>query len=95
MENSNFFNYIFKKVPSPIYLETGRVKGFGYVEFDSVGSLDSALGAGPYELGGRSLTVDKAGNKPSGGGGGMLLRIRSMRVMHPTFVWVSYMNHIR
>ena len=50
----------------PTDRETGRVKGFGYVEFDSVASLESAIEAGPYELEGRNLTVDKAGNKPSG-----------------------------
>ena len=50
--------------------DTGKMKGYGYVEFNSKESLDSAISSGSYELDGRYLTVDKAGNKPSGGGGG-------------------------
>ena len=54
-----------KSVRLPTDRETGRVKGFGYVEFNSVESLESAVKE-TWELDGRSLTVDKAGNKPSG-----------------------------
>ena len=54
-----------KSVRLPTDRETGRVKGFGYVEFNSVESLDAAVGES-WEMDGRSLTVDKAGNKPSG-----------------------------
>ena len=54
-----------KNVRLPTDRETGRVKGFGYVEFNSVGSLEAAVGK-CWELEGRELTVDKAGNKPSG-----------------------------
>ena len=54
-----------KSVRLPTDRETGRVKGFGYVEFNSIESLDAAVGES-WELEGRQLTVDKAGNKPSG-----------------------------
>ena len=54
-----------KSVRLPTDRETGRVKGFGYVEFSSAGSLDAAVGKS-WELEGRELHVDKAGNKPSG-----------------------------
>ena len=54
-----------KNVRLPTDRETGRVKGFGYVEFNSVSSLEAAVGKS-WELEGRELTVDKAGNKPSG-----------------------------
>ena len=37
--------------------------GYGYVEFNSKESLDSAISSGSYELDVRQLTVDKAGNK--------------------------------
>lgn len=59
-----------KSVRLPTDRDTGRMKGFGYIEFDSAASLDSAISAGPYHMDGRDLTVDKAGNKPSGGAGG-------------------------
>ena len=54
-----------KSVRLPTDRETGKVKGFGYVEFNSIESLDAAVGES-WELDGRQLTVDKAGNKPSG-----------------------------
>ena len=55
-----------KSVRLPTDRDTGRMKGFGYIEFDSPASLESAISAGPYSMDGRDLTVDKAGNKPSG-----------------------------
>ena len=55
-----------QNVRLPTDRETGKMKGFGYVVFDSVASLDTAIAAGPYEMGGRSLHCDKAGNKPAG-----------------------------
>ena len=48
--------------------DTGRMKGYGYVEFYSTDSLQTAVSGGSYELDGRDLTVDKAGGRPSGGG---------------------------
>ena len=48
--------------------ETGQMKGYGYVEFNSEASADSAISTGGYELDGRELHVDKAGSKPSFGG---------------------------
>ena len=55
-----------KSVRLPTDRDTGRMKGFGYIEFDSPASLESAISAGPYNMDGRDLTVDKAGNRPSG-----------------------------
>ena len=55
-----------KSVRLPTDRDTGRMKGFGYIEFDSTASLDAAIAAGPYNMDGRDLTVDKAGNRPSG-----------------------------
>ena len=63
---AELFGDCVKSVRLPTDRDTGKMKGFGYIEFDSVGSLDSAISAGPYEMEGRSLHVDKAGNKPSG-----------------------------
>jgi len=51
--------------------ETGRSKGFGFVE---MGSKDAGLAAvsdlDGKEVEGRNLRVNEAHNKPSGGGGG-------------------------
>jgi len=59
--------------------ETGRSKGFGFVEFSNDADADSAIEAmNGSELGGRPLTVNEArprpertgGNGPRGGFGG-------------------------
>ena len=49
--------------------ESGRPKGFGYVEFDSVESASKALEAlnGQY-LGGRPIRIDFAGKRDNAGG---------------------------
>jgi RNA recognition motif-containing protein len=50
--------------------ETGRPRGFGFVEIDDAG-LDAALKAlNGYEMDGRALKVNEAQDKPRGGGGG-------------------------
>ncbi|HSR67338.1 MAG TPA: RNA-binding protein [Acidobacteriota bacterium] len=48
--------------------DTGRARGFGFVEMED-GDADDAIGAlNGSELGGRRLTVNEA--RPRGGGGG-------------------------
>ncbi len=50
--------------------ETGRPRGFGFVEISDNG-LDAAIKAlNGFELDGRALKVNEAENKPRGGGGG-------------------------
>jgi RNA recognition motif-containing protein len=49
--------------------DTGRSKGFGFVEMGSEAEAQAAIaGMGGKQLGGRSLTVNEA--KPREGGGG-------------------------
>jgi hypothetical protein len=52
--------------------ETGRSRGFGFVEMDSDESMHAAInGLNEKEVGGRPLVVNEAKPKaPSGGGGG-------------------------
>jgi len=54
--------------------ETGRSKGFGFVQLSSDAEADAAIAAlNGQESGGRALTVNEAKpreNRPSGGGGG-------------------------
>jgi RNA recognition motif-containing protein len=57
------------KVPTD--RETGRPRGFAFVEYtkaeDATAAIERFSG---YELGGRKLRVDEAGERPAGGGGG-------------------------
>jgi len=50
---------------------TGRPRGFAFVEYtkaeDAAAAIEKFSG---YELGGRKLRVDEAGERPAGGGGG-------------------------
>jgi cold-inducible RNA-binding protein len=50
---------------------TGRPRGFAFVEYtkaeDAAAAIERFSG---YELGGRKLRVDEAGERPAGGGGG-------------------------
>ncbi len=48
--------------------ETGRPRGFGFVEMDNADAAITALDKKPF--GGRDLTVNIAKDRSSGGGGG-------------------------
>ena len=51
--------------------ETGRSKGFGFVEFGDDTEARNAISAlSGQEFGGRALTVNEARPKTGGGGGG-------------------------
>src|SRR5437762_14229423 len=51
--------------------DTGRSKGFGFVEMSSDAEAQAAIAAmNGQESGGRALTVNEAKPKPAGGGGG-------------------------
>ena len=53
--------------------ETGRSRGFGFVEFDEASAADDAIRAlDGTEMGGRNLRVNEAQERggPRGGGGG-------------------------
>ena len=51
--------------------ETGRSKGFGFVEFGNDSEARAAIQAlSGQEYGGRALTVNEARPKTGGGGGG-------------------------
>jgi RNA recognition motif-containing protein len=50
--------------------DTGRSKGFGFVEMGSDAEAEAAISAlNGHEVGGRALTVNEARPKESGGGG--------------------------
>ncbi len=51
--------------------ETGRPRGFAFVEMDDASAADDAMRAlDGSELGGRSLRVNEAQDRKGGGGGG-------------------------
>ncbi len=51
--------------------DTGRPRGFGFVEMGSSEDADSAIQQlNGYEMDGRQLTVNEARERQSGGGGG-------------------------
>jgi RNA recognition motif-containing protein len=50
--------------------ETGRLRGFGFVEMDDEGAKAAITGVDGKEVGGRTLKVNEAQDKPRGGGGG-------------------------
>ena len=59
-----------QSVSLPTDRETGRPRGFGFVEIDDAG-LDAAIkGLDGYEMDGRALKVNEAQDKPRGNGGG-------------------------
>lgn len=50
---------------------TGRPRGFAFVEYSNADDAAAAIQRfSGYELGGRKLRVDEAGERPAGGGGG-------------------------
>lgn len=51
--------------------DTGRPRGFGFVEMGNSEHADSAISAlNGYSMDGRALTVNEAKERTSGGGGG-------------------------
>lgn len=52
--------------------ETGRSRGFGFVEMDDNGATSAIDALDGYEMGGRALRVNEANDRPrrDGGGGG-------------------------
>jgi len=51
--------------------ETGRSRGFGFVRFTNAEDADNAMSAmNNVEFDGRTIRVDKASERTSGGGGG-------------------------
>jgi RNA recognition motif-containing protein len=50
--------------------ETGRPRGFGFVEIDDSGLAAALKALDGYEMDGRALKVNEAQDKPRNGGGG-------------------------
>ncbi len=50
--------------------ETGRLRGFGFVEMDDEGARAAIQGMDGKDFGGRTLKVNEAEDKPRSGGGG-------------------------
>jgi RNA recognition motif-containing protein len=49
--------------------DTGRPRGFGFVEMDEQGAQAAIEGLNNKDFGGRDLTVNEARERKSGGGG--------------------------
>ena len=50
--------------------ETGRPRGFGFVEMDAEAAAAAIEGMNEKDFGGRNLNVNEARERNSGGGGG-------------------------
>lgn len=50
--------------------ETGRPRGFGFVEMDDAGADVAVVAMNGVNFGGRTLRVNEAQPRPEGGGGG-------------------------
>ena len=50
--------------------ETGRPRGFGFVEVDDEALQPAIQALDGHEIGGRALRVNEAQDRPRGGGGG-------------------------
>ncbi len=50
--------------------ETGRPRGFGFVEIEDSGLAAALKALDGHEMDGRALKVNEAQDKPRGGGGG-------------------------
>ena len=50
--------------------ETGRPRGFGFVEMDDDAAMAAQQALDGKELGGRAMKVNEAQDRPRGGGGG-------------------------
>jgi RNA recognition motif-containing protein len=59
-----------ESVSLPTDRETGRPRGFGFVEMSQADAARAIQGLNGHEMGGRSLRVSEAQDKPRGGGGG-------------------------
>ncbi|MBL0062357.1 MAG: RNA-binding protein [bacterium] len=59
--------------------DTGRPRGFGFVEMDDAGADAAIVAMNGASLGGRSLRVNEAQPRPEGGGGGSGFRERRPR----------------
>ena len=59
-----------ESVSLPNDRETGRPRGFGFVEMNSSDAARAIQAVNGQDLGGRTLRVNEAQDKPRGGGGG-------------------------
>ena len=59
-----------ESVALPTDRETGRPRGFGFVEMSQADASRAIQAVNGQDLGGRSLRVNEAQDKPRGGGGG-------------------------
>ena len=50
--------------------DTGRPRGFGFVEMDDDAAQAAIQALNGYDMGGRGLRVNEAQDRPKGGGGG-------------------------
>src|SRR5580704_12646721 len=59
-----------ESVSLPTDRETGRPRGFGFVEMSQADAARAIQSLNGKDLGGRALRVNEAEDKPRGGGGG-------------------------
>jgi cold-inducible RNA-binding protein len=59
-----------ESVALPNDRETGRPRGFGFVEMSSADAARAIQAVNGQDMGGRALRVNEAQDKPRGGGGG-------------------------
>jgi RNA recognition motif-containing protein len=59
-----------ESVTLPTDRETGRPRGFGFVEMSQADASRAIQNLNGHEMGGRALRVNEAQDKPRGGGGG-------------------------
>jgi cold-inducible RNA-binding protein len=59
-----------ESVALPTDRETGRPRGFGFVEMNQADAARAIQAVNGKDLGGRALRVNEAQDKPRGGGGG-------------------------
>jgi RNA recognition motif-containing protein len=60
-----------ESVSLPTDRETGRPRGFGFVEMNRADASRAIQSLNGKDLGGRALRVNEAQDKPRSGGGGM------------------------
>jgi cold-inducible RNA-binding protein len=59
-----------ESVSLPTDRETGRPRGFGFIEMSQADASRAIQALNGHALGGRQLRVNEAQDKPRGGGGG-------------------------